>query len=236
MSLKVKEQSGSTFRAEGDGILKLNEYGIVASPIRREDQQRGEVPPGVHRQIGSSAVKAVLLFCLAAGQALALPTMIRLGYPNCSSCRISPQGGGLLNLYGRGIDRAQSLEGGEYMPSQARLLQFLNAEGRITQDFRIVMQQQDVSTTEKPGTQLFRSRFMYRNASELGRRDAQLPRDAHARDLGRARRIAHRRQHFRPLRPRPQSRRLLRRSHASQSLLVEQAVSHQSLSLRPGRQ
>ena len=32
-----------------------------------------------------------------------------------------------------------------------------------------MLQQQDVSTDGKPGTQLFRSRFMYRNATELGK-------------------------------------------------------------------
>ena len=111
------------------------------------------------------------LVCSAFSQqaSLALPTMIRLGYPTCSSCHISPQGGGLLNLYGHSIDRAQSLFGGEYSPSQKRLIEFLNAEGRITQDYRIVLQQQDTSTTGKRGSQLFRSRFLYRNATELGK-------------------------------------------------------------------
>lgn len=100
--------------------------------------------------------------------AVALPTMIRLGYPNCSSCHISPQGGGLLNLYGRGIDQAQSLVGGEYNPWQSRLSEVINWNGRVTQDVRSVLQQQDVSTTGRPGTQVFRSRFIYRNATELG--------------------------------------------------------------------
>lgn len=95
--------------------------------------------------------------------------MIRLGYPNCASCHVSPQGGGLLNPYGRGIDRAQSLEGGEYNPSLNPLLQELNFGGRVNQDVRAVMQQQDTSTTARPGTQVFRSRFLYRNATELGR-------------------------------------------------------------------
>ncbi len=110
------------------------------------------------------------LVWLAEKPASALPTMIRLGYPNCSSCHISPQGGGLLNLYGRGIDRAQSLIGGEYAPLENPFIGFLNAEGRITQDIRTVLQQQDVSTDSKRGTQVFRSRFLYRNATELGKR------------------------------------------------------------------
>jgi hypothetical protein len=94
--------------------------------------------------------------------------MIRLGYPNCASCHISPQGGGLLNPYGRGIDRAQSLLGGDYVPAQAEWIRKLNWEGRITQDIRNVMQQQDVSTDGKPGSQVFRTRLYYRNATELG--------------------------------------------------------------------
>jgi hypothetical protein len=110
-----------------------------------------------------------VFICLFARTGLALPTMIRLGYPNCSSCHISPQGAGLLNRYGRGIDQAQSLMGGEYIPWQSRLSQYLNAEGRITQDIRSVMQQQDISTTGKAGTQIFRRRFIYRNATELGK-------------------------------------------------------------------
>jgi hypothetical protein len=101
--------------------------------------------------------------------ALALPTMIRLAYPNCSSCHISPQGGGLLNPYGRGIDQAQSLLGGEYSPWQSSVGEFLNARGRITQDVRDVMQQQYVSTTGKPGTQVSRDRLMYRNVTDLGK-------------------------------------------------------------------
>lgn len=94
--------------------------------------------------------------------------MIRLGYPTCASCHISPQGSGLLNLYGRGIDQAQSLTGGEYEPFTERWIRDVNWGGRVTQDVRTIMQQQDTSTTNKSGTQLFRSRFLYRNATELG--------------------------------------------------------------------
>jgi hypothetical protein len=39
----------------------------------------------------------------------ATPNMIRLGYPTCSACHLSPQGGGLLTRYGEGVDLAQSL-------------------------------------------------------------------------------------------------------------------------------
>ncbi len=115
------------------------------------------------------ATLAAGFLCVFERPAAALPTMVRLGYPNCASCHISPQGGGLLNLYGRGIDQAQSLFGGsEYQPSENRWIRDLNWGGRVTQDIRTVIQQQDTSTTDRPGAQLFRSRFLYRNATELG--------------------------------------------------------------------
>src|SRR5438445_8175262 len=98
----------------------------------------------------------------------ALPTMVRLGYVNCAACHIAPQGGGLLNAYGRSIDQAQSLRGGEYQPAQNSLIQALDWGGRITQDIRAVIQEQATSTTNQPGTDLLRTRVMYRNATELG--------------------------------------------------------------------
>jgi hypothetical protein len=116
----------------------------------------------------SFSVLLVLAVLGLAPAAHGLPTMIRLGYPNCTACHIAPQGAGLLNPYGRGIDQAQSLVGGEYTPLQADWARFINANGRITQDLRTVMQQQDVSTEGRPGTQVFRARFLYRNATELG--------------------------------------------------------------------
>jgi hypothetical protein len=123
------------------------------------------------RNVRTSLLASALLTILSAWTqpALALPTMIRLGYQNCSSCHITPQGGGLLSPYGRGIDQAQSLRGGEYAPWQTGVSQFINAYGRITQDIRTVMQQQNVSTTGKPGTQVFRDRVMYRNVTDLGK-------------------------------------------------------------------
>jgi len=115
-----------------------------------------------------TAFATIVLLSGGARQANALPTMIRLGYTSCAACHIAPQGGGLLNLYGRSIDQAQSLVGGEYQPWQNPVVQAINWGGRITQDFRLVTQQQDTSVTGKAGSQLFRNRLMYRNATELG--------------------------------------------------------------------
>jgi len=43
----------------------------------------------------------------------AYPNMIRLGYTSCATCHVSPQGGGVLTRYGRGIDYAQTIRAGE---------------------------------------------------------------------------------------------------------------------------
>jgi hypothetical protein len=99
----------------------------------------------------------------------AYPTMIRLGYVNCAACHIAPQGGGLLNAYGRGIDEAQSLRGGEYQPSENRIANALNWGGRITQDVREVAQETLNTSTGEPILGVFRSRLMYRNNTELGK-------------------------------------------------------------------
>jgi hypothetical protein len=62
-------------------------------------------------------VGRVLILVLAhAAPALAAPTMIRLGYSDCATCHLSPQGGGLLTTYGKGIDVAQSVWSREVQP------------------------------------------------------------------------------------------------------------------------
>jgi hypothetical protein len=65
----------------------------------------------------NNALKVIMLAAIAtvitASTAVAAPTMIRLGYSDCRTCHFSPQGGGLLTAYGKGIDEAQSLRGGE---------------------------------------------------------------------------------------------------------------------------
>src|SRR5258705_208063 len=55
----------------------------------------------------------------------ASPTMIRLGYSDCAACHLSPQGGGLLTSYGRGIDVAQSARAREIPPSDADTRRYL---------------------------------------------------------------------------------------------------------------
>ena len=92
----------------------------------------------IRRAIARS-VAALSLLVVSQQQALALPTMIRLGYSECSACHISPQGGGPLNAYGRGVDRAQSLRGGEYVPAATdSLWRALSFGGRTSQDLRTV--------------------------------------------------------------------------------------------------
>jgi len=112
----------------------------------------------------------IAAFALLAGAtpALALPTMVRLGYPTCGSCHISPQGGGLLNSYGRGIDEAQSLRAGDYRPASPDQ-RALNLWGRVTQDLRAVIQEQETWAPGQSGAELFRPRLMYRNVTDLGK-------------------------------------------------------------------
>jgi hypothetical protein len=108
---------------------------------------------------------AALIALAAAAPARALPTMIRLGYPTCASCHIAPQGGGPLNEYGRGIDEAQSLRAGDYTAATSGKWSLW---GRVTQDLRTVIQEQETWSTGKPDANLFRPRLIYRNVTELG--------------------------------------------------------------------
>src|SRR3954462_3088816 len=104
-------------------------------------------------------IRALAACFVLAGSAHALPTMIRLGYPNCASCHISPQGGGLLNTYGRGIDEAQSLRAGEYVQSDNAVAKALRWGGRISQDLRVVSQETVSGSTGGPTLGVLRSRF-----------------------------------------------------------------------------
>jgi hypothetical protein len=93
--------------------------------------------------------------------------MVRLGYVNCAACHFAPQGGGPLNAYGRGIDRAQSLRGGEYQPATGEFVRTLNAAGRITHDLRAVLLEQAIWAGSQPATNFFRPRLMYRNVTAI---------------------------------------------------------------------
>jgi hypothetical protein len=75
----------------------------------------------------------VALFVLAMPRAAAAyPNMIRLGYSSCSACHVSPQGGGVLNRYGRGIDFAQTIRADD--PSDEELPK--GATARLLYDIR----------------------------------------------------------------------------------------------------
>jgi hypothetical protein len=120
-----------------------------------------------------SGKRAILGFALgaaalvAAAPAHALPTMIRLGYNDCASCHVSPQGGGLLTPYGRGIDKAQSFFGGDYDASQ-EALPMADQQRRLTHDLRSVLQEQATWSEGQAATNQFRPRIMYRNVTGLG--------------------------------------------------------------------
>ena len=69
--------------------------------------------------VKGTRVLSVLLLSLLlvpSSSTFALPTMIRIGYNNCAACHVTPQGGGLLTPYGKGIDTAQSLQRREITP------------------------------------------------------------------------------------------------------------------------
>ena len=110
-------------------------------------------------------IVGTMVVTLLQARAQALPTMIRLGYTNCVACHIAPQGGGPLNDYGRGIDQAQSLRGGEYQPDNDGPFRF-GRLGRLRQDLRVVMQQQGTWVGES-GAGVFRARLMYRTVATV---------------------------------------------------------------------
>ena len=114
------------------------------------------------------AAATLAMVGLAGGPAHALPTMIRIGYPNCASCHISAQGAGLLNPYGRGVDDAQSRRSGEYRPTENELVKRLSWGGRIIQDVRSVSAEK-VSTGPNGSALRLSSRLMYRNVTYLGK-------------------------------------------------------------------
>ena len=116
-------------------------------------------------------VRLRILLAAAAGvfavvvPADASPTMIRAGYHNCLPCHLSPQGGGLLTDYGKGVDLAQSLFVREYKPA---------AEGPplgIIQDVRgqIGLQRSEpLSSTSSNASASSDLRFWHRAAWSIG--------------------------------------------------------------------
>jgi hypothetical protein len=122
----------------------------------------------VSRAVAFGLTTLVLLFWCA--PAAALPTMIRLGASDCVSCHLSPQGGGPLNAYGRGIDQAQSLRGGEYEALKGDIANAIFFGGRVTQDVRTVLQTQDTWSSTGGEVSAFRPRLMYRNVTTLSSR------------------------------------------------------------------
>ena len=102
----------------------------------------------------------VVIVLTQATPASALPTMIRIGYTNCAACHVSPQGAGPLTEYGRGIDLAQSLQGGEYLAE--------TAHKKLLQDLRGVVQGTWAGTGSN-GSTSYRPRLLYRNVTELSK-------------------------------------------------------------------
>src|SRR5688572_385158 len=99
--------------------------------------------------------------------AFALPTMIRLGYTGCATCHYAPQGGGPLNPYGKSIDEAQSLRGGEYRPRDSRVVRALSWSARIAQDLRLLIPMQRTWSAHDPVEGSLRARLHYRNFTQL---------------------------------------------------------------------
>lgn len=63
---------------------------------------------------------------VSAGEAFAFPGMIRHGYPNCTSCHLSPAGGGTLTPYGREL--SQEIIAKSSKPDEGKFLHGFLAE------------------------------------------------------------------------------------------------------------
>jgi hypothetical protein len=121
-------------------------------------------------RLGRLAALPILMGILgcSAATALASPSMIRLGYPTCSGCHLSPQGRGLLTEYGKGIDEAESARGGVYEPASAE-------RRRVMQDVRLLAQMDHGSgangaagsSSAQGGEWSPQARLWYRNATFL---------------------------------------------------------------------
>ena len=90
--------------------------------------------------------------------------MIRVGYADCATCHVSPQGAGLLTTYGKGVDTAQSLRRGEYEPT-------LNEQRRLLYDVRFLMAAHAQDSATQPDLVASSTfRFMLRSALRTSER------------------------------------------------------------------
>ena len=103
---------------------------------RHASRDARQAPSIFRTRIVVHAFFIALFVFLAARSAQAYPNMIRLGYTSCATCHVSPQGGGVLTRYGRGIDYAQTIRAGE--PPDAELPS--DAISRFLYDARLQMQ------------------------------------------------------------------------------------------------
>jgi hypothetical protein len=104
-------------------------------------------------------VSVSLALLVAAGPTWAAPTMIRAGYTGCSVCHVSPQGGGLLTDYGKGVDKAQSLRSGEYHPRRQ--------DSRLRHDVRVLLVQNMATSSNSRSLDPLWGQVTYRHASRL---------------------------------------------------------------------
>jgi hypothetical protein len=105
-----------------------------------------------------SCLPAIAFLLLTAAPALASPVMIRIGYTSCAACHISPQGGGLLTDYGKGMDKAQSLAGGEYIPDPRQ------QNRRFRHDVRVVAAHTTSTLASGSSTNRLWTELTYRHA------------------------------------------------------------------------
>jgi hypothetical protein len=90
----------------------------------------------------------------------ASPTMVRLGYSDCATCHISPQGGGMLTTYGKGVDEAQSLRRQEVHPTDT-------ASSRFLYDIRLVTALQFVDSLMSSSSTVSSSTFRLQARSSV---------------------------------------------------------------------
>src|SRR5579872_5347575 len=87
------------------------------------------------RRFGAPALAAFFAFSLAQS-AFAFPELVRHGYVNCTSCHVSPSGGGALTEYGRQLSAdvlsMSSYEGeGGFLHGAAKLPEWLAVGGDV---------------------------------------------------------------------------------------------------------